>query len=123
MFGDFEGTGLLILDILRWISIVWVTITIGWLTQIAVITRSIMGVMLVSGLALSLFMDLGDQFDRLGETDISYRFPLTYVELILITIGMNLFVRSRPQFSFVPPYVFLYFRVRKPPKAPFQDDG
>jgi hypothetical protein len=61
-----------------------------------------------------VFIDIGDQFARLGRSDISYRLPLSIIEVVLITIGMYYFVQARPDVNFVRPfYFFLRFGERR----------
>lgn len=118
MFGDIHGTALLVVDIFRWVSIVWLVVAMGWLVQIAVITRSISVTLLAAGLSLSLFVDLGDQYSRIGYPEVSYRFPVIYAELFLITLGMYFYVRDHSTIDFIPPfYFFIRYRDKKVKKS------
>jgi hypothetical protein len=97
-----------VLDLARWIAIIWLLIAMGWLAQLAVISRSISVTLLAIGLGLSLFVDIGDQYERLGAHAMSYRLPTIYVELILITLGMFFYVRGNPSVNLIPPFYFFF---------------
>jgi len=119
VFGEFQGAGIVVLDILRWISMVWLVIGIGWLVQIAVITRTLPVSFLATGLSLSLFVDMGSQFARLGQAQLSYQLPVVYFELVMISVGMYFYVRDNENIKFIPPfYFFLRYRSQKGKKNP-----
>lgn len=119
MFGYFSGVDLTAVDALRWISIVWSTIAIAWLVQIAVLSRGISTTFLVMGFALSLFIDIGDQYIRLGAQSISYRLPITYAELVMISIGVFYYAKVRSW----SPTLFFLFLIRPEKRRSRPDDG
>ena len=103
-----------VLDILRWISMGWLVVAMGWLVQIAVLSRLTSVTFLAAGLILSLFVDLGSQYARLGENEASYQLPIVYLLLVLITTGMYFYVKSRPDIALIPPfYFFIRYRGRR----------
>lgn len=112
MFGEFSGTSLVLLDTVRWIIIIWLVVSMGWLIQLAVITRLRSVGFLAAGLCLSLFLDIEGQYERLGVDSVSYRLPMLVIELILITVGMYWYVRLAPAVEFVRPFYF-FLRVRR----------
>jgi hypothetical protein len=94
------------IDTLRWISMVWLVISMGWLIQVAVITRNLSTTMLLSGLTLSLFVDLDSQYNRLGNPHVSHQLPIVFIELSLITAGMYFYVKAHNNVNFIPPFYF-----------------
>jgi hypothetical protein len=111
VFGDFSGGSLMVLDIVRWTTVIWLIVAMGWMIQIAVMARTTAVTLLALGISISLFVDLGDQYERISADHVSYRLPLTYIELILITYGMYLYAKNHSQIKFIPPfYLFLKYR-------------
>jgi hypothetical protein len=109
MIGHFGGMGLSVVDIFRWASILWSLVAIAWLAQIAVVARGISTTFLVLGFALSLIIDIGDQYIRIGAPAISYRLPVTYGELAMISLGVFYFAKAR-RWS---PVAFFFFVIRQ----------
>lgn len=114
MFGHLSGTALVVVDVLRWISIIWTFIAMSWLIQVAVITKSPAVTYLISGFALSLFIDIADEYERLHIDYISYRLPVCYGELVAITIGVYLYQKTHPELDWKPSlFFFLRYRERR----------